>query len=98
MHARVTRLEGAPEDIEASTAYLRDTIIPQARAIEGFRGILSLTDRAGARALTVTFWESEDAMRVSEEAATTLRDEAARALSATVVDVDRYEVTVDERS
>lgn len=96
MYGRVTRLEGSPEQIEEGTEYVRTTILPGAREIEGFRGIINLTDAATGKGMTVTLWETEEAMRASEEKANRLRDEAARALGATVVGVERYEVTISE--
>jgi heme-degrading monooxygenase HmoA len=98
MFGRVTRLEGSPEQMAAGEDYVKGTILPAARQLDGFRGVLSLTDREGGKGLTITFWETEEAMRASEERANQLRDEAAQALSATVAGVERYEVTVNELS
>jgi heme-degrading monooxygenase HmoA len=96
MYGRVTRLEGSPDQIEQGNEFMEQTILPAARQLEGFRGVLSLTDRANGRGLTVTLWETEEAMQASEEAANRLRDEAARAFGGTIVGVDRYEVTFSE--
>ena len=97
MYGRVTRLEASPEEMESGVAYVRDTIVPAARELDGFRGALNFTDRQSGTGMTITLWESEEAMRASEERANTLRDDAARALGATVVGVERYEVTIEER-
>ena len=96
MYGRVTRLEGSPDQIEQGNEFMEQTILPAARQLEGFRGVLSLTDRANGRGLTVTLWETEEAMQASEEAGNLLRDEAARAFGGTIVGVDRYEVTFSE--
>jgi heme-degrading monooxygenase HmoA len=96
MYGRVTRLEGSPDQIEQGNQFMEQTILPAARQLEGFRGVLSLTDRANGRGLTVTLWDTEEAMQASEEAANRLRDEAARAFGGTIVGVDRYEVTFSE--
>ena len=42
----------------------------------------------------MTFWESEEAMRTSEEAANSMRSEIADALETQMVGVERYEVAV----
>jgi heme-degrading monooxygenase HmoA len=96
MYGRVTRLEGSPDQIEQGNQFMEQTILPAARQLEGFRGVLSLTDRANGRGLTVTLWDTEEAMQASEEAANRLRDEAAHAFGGTIVGVDRYEVTFSE--
>ena len=48
--------------------------------------------------LGVTLWESEEAMRASEQEADRLREESAEASNQTVADVERYEVTLFEVS
>jgi hypothetical protein len=46
----------------------------------------------------VTFWESEEALRASEEAADKLREDSAEAMSDTIAGVERYEVGFFEMS
>ena len=52
----------------------------------------ALGDRQTGKTLGVTFWESEQALKASEEAANSLREESAEALSDTIAGVERYEV------
>jgi heme-degrading monooxygenase HmoA len=47
------------------------------RLMEGFEGMIALVDRHSGKTLGITFWESEEAMRASEEAANQLRQESA---------------------
>jgi hypothetical protein len=51
-----------------------------------------LVDRATGRAMTVTFWEDEDAMTRSREAADRVRSGAAAAGQGSVESVEEYEV------
>lgn len=95
MHARVTMTTGAAVD-EKAMSYLREQLLPQARALEGFKGILDLADPATGEGLTITLWESEAAMKASEEAAGKLRDSASGETGETVVDVKRFEVATLE--
>jgi uncharacterized protein YbjQ (UPF0145 family) len=46
--------------------------------------------------LGITFWESEEAMRASEEAADRMREETAEAGGDTIAGVERYEVGLFE--
>ena len=96
MHGRVTRIEGSPEQVDRGNEYVEGSVLPAARQMDGFRGILSLIDRENGRGLTVTLWESEEAMRASEERADRLRDDAAQAMGGTIAGVERYEVTLSE--
>ena len=99
MHARVTTIKGPPESVDQATQVVRDQVLPRARELPGFKGILSLGDRETGRGLSVTLWESEEAMRASDEAADAMRGQAVGAIEGSeVVSVDRYEVTIDERS
>jgi hypothetical protein len=54
----------------------------------------NLVDRESGKALTMTLWESEEAMHATEEEADRLRGESAEAASATVEGVERYEVAI----
>jgi hypothetical protein len=60
--------------------------------MEGFKGMIALGDRHSGKTLGITFWETEEAMRTSEEAAKRLREESAEAGGDTIVSVERYEV------
>ena len=92
MHARVSTLEGPPELINESLRQAREVVLPQGKLMEGFKGMIALADRHSGRTLGITFWETEEAMRASEEAANRLREESAQAGVDTIASVERYEV------
>ncbi len=97
MHARMSIFEGPPDKIDESVRYAREVVLPQAKEADlGFKGIIALTDRQGGKMVGITFWESEEAMRASEEAANRLREESAEAGGGTVAGVERYEVALFE--
>jgi heme-degrading monooxygenase HmoA len=97
VHARVSIFEGPPDQIDESLRQAREVVLPQAKEIDpGFKGIIALTDRQSGKLLGITFWESEEAMRASEEAANRLREESAEAGGGTVAGVERYEVGLFE--
>jgi heme-degrading monooxygenase HmoA len=98
MHGRASVIQGPPERADEIVGILREQVLPQARQIAGFRGVLSLLDRGSGKSLTVTLWESEEAMRASEETANRMRDEASQASGGGIVSVERYEVVMDERA
>lgn len=97
MFARVTSLAGAPDKADGGIRNFQEQVLPAARQLTGFNGAYLLMDRATGGALAVTIWESEEAMRASEEAASQLRASAAQDLGATgEPSVTRYEVVVSE--
>jgi heme-degrading monooxygenase HmoA len=97
MWARVSTFQGEPGRVDESIQITMERALPAAREIPGFKGILGLADRSTGKSLTVTLWESEEAMRESEAAADRIREDAAQAGGEQIVSVERYEVTVDER-
>jgi heme-degrading monooxygenase HmoA len=46
--------------------------------------------------MSITLWESEEAMRASESAADELREEGAGHSGGTILSVERFEVTFQE--
>ena len=96
MYARVSALEGPPELIDESLRQAREVVLPQGRLLDGFKGMIALGDRHSGKTLGITFWESKEAMRASEEAANRQREESAKAGGDTIVSVERYEVGLFE--
>jgi heme-degrading monooxygenase HmoA len=96
MFARVSSYEGPPEKIDEGIVHAMQTVMPQARRLPGLKGVVSLADRQTGRELTMTVWESEEAMRASEEEGNRLRAEAAAGAAQRVLEVERYEVVVYE--
>jgi hypothetical protein len=50
----------------------------------GFSGVLFLVDQEAGKALTVTFWKSEQSMQASDEEVNRLRRESAEAAGETI--------------
>ena len=96
MYARISTLEGSPEHIDEGLRQVRENVLPQIRQQEGFEGMVALADRQTGKTLGITFWESEEALKASEEAADRLREDSAEAMSDTIAAVERYEVGLFE--
>ena len=96
MYARVTTLEGPPDKIDDATRHVREQTLSQLRQMDGFEGFVTLVDRQSGKQLAVALWESEDALRATEEAVSSMRSGVAEAAGATVAGVERYEVAVFE--
>ena len=94
MFARVSTYQGSPERTDEGIRLAQESILPRLHQLDGFEGAYYLVDRRGGKAISITLWKSEEAMRASEEAADVLRSESAGAASATVESVERYEVAI----
>lgn len=97
MFARVSTLQGSPDGVEAGIASAREEVWPGVQKLEGCKGMIALGDRTSGKMIAITLWETEDALKASEEAATQLRDASAETASAQVANVERFEVVFDER-
>ncbi len=98
MFARVSTYQGDPAQIDQGLDYARENILPRVKQVDGFEGVYYLVDRQSGKALTITLWKSEEALRASEEEANRLRSESAESASATIENVERYEVGISEAS
>ena len=99
MYARVSTYQGPPDQIDEGVCCAQENIVPRVGEVDGFEGVYFLVDRQSGKALSITLWESEEAMRASEEEANRLRSESAEAGGQDVMGVVRYEVAVSpERS
>jgi heme-degrading monooxygenase HmoA len=91
MFARVSTYQFAPDQAEQGAEAFNRTA-ESLRQSNGIRSAYFLFDRASGKALTITLWDSEEALTASEEAASRLRSEAAGSAGGTVQSVERYEV------
>src|SRR3954466_9129447 len=82
MHARMTRIEGSRERIDEMTRRFEETIVPMLQGLDGYRGGVVLADRDSGTNIAISYWESQDAMRASEDAVRQDRTDAAPAAEA----------------
>ena len=95
--ARVSSLEGSPDNIDDSVGKVQSETLPKVRALPGNVGAIGLADRATGQVTIITLWESSDALRQSEEQADRLREQAAESGGQSIAGVDRYEVGVAQQ-
>jgi heme-degrading monooxygenase HmoA len=91
MFARVGSWEGSAEELERWIERAHEHVKPSIRQDRGLKAAYWLVDRAGGRGLIVTFWESEEAMRASEEARRR-RQAVTTAATGARVTTERYEI------
>ncbi len=95
MFARVSTYEVPGERAEeAIRAFTNAT--DALRSMDGAREALLLVDRNAGTAITITLWQSEEALRASEEAADRLRADASASAGGRIESVERYEVALHE--
>lgn len=93
MHARKTAFTTSADNVDTANKVFTEEVLPMARNIPGFKGAIALADRSTGDLVTYTLWETEDAMRASEEQANQMRGDALAKIGAQgPPEVQRYEI------
>ena len=90
MFARVTRYH-ADQEADRLLEGFKGTIGPL-QLVDGFSHAYFMVDRNTGEAVSLTVWETEDAMAASTESAEERRRERAETGAASIVSVDSYEI------
>ena len=96
MYARSTTIQAQPSSIDAGIAHVRDEVMPALPGMAGCIGLSLLVDRQSGRCIVTSAWETEDAMRDSEEQVRPIRDRAAEMFGGTA-DVGQWEIAALHR-
>jgi heme-degrading monooxygenase HmoA len=96
VHARVVHFAGTGDDLERGIAAYREQVLPYVRNVTGFRGHTVLVDRDAGRAISMTFWTSEETMAEYEATAERFRSLLAETWRTPVTTVESYEVALLE--
>ena len=94
MHARVTRYEVAPENIDENLQTKKQVLPTEPGQTDEMKGVVFLTDRENGTIVVISIWEDDDAMRASEDEATRVREEVTG--PGETASVERYEVSLLE--
>lgn len=98
MHARMSTLEGSPDELDEGLRDIKEQVLPLLRQQDGFEGFIALGDRQSGELIGITFWASEQAMQASEEVGERTRVDTAEDTGDTIAGVQRYEVGLFEMS
>lgn len=90
MHARVSSYKTGPESISDAPS---DDVIKQALEMPGCLGIYYLNGKEAGKHLSITLWDTEEAMSASRETANKIRTEASTAQKTQILEVEEFEVT-----
>ena len=97
MYARSTTFHGRPDNIDAGITFINSEAGPMLDKIEGCRGLSMLVDRATGHCIATSSWETEAAMRASDEQLRPMRDRGRDILGGSM-QVDEWEIAVMHRS
>jgi heme-degrading monooxygenase HmoA len=97
MYARSTTFHGRPDNIDTGIEFVQNEAGPMLNALEGCRGLSMLVDREIGQCITTSSWESEAAMRASDEQLRPFRDRGRDILGGSM-QVDEWEIAVMHRT
>ena len=96
MYARVTVVQGSPDQIEQGIDAINSGVLPAVKGVAGYKGAMLLVDRTSGKGMGISLWESEDARRRGAEAVDEARAATIKAMGGTVPPVDEYEVVASD--
>jgi quinol monooxygenase YgiN len=94
--ARTTTIDAATGTIDAGIAFMRDEAFPTVTAMPGCVGMSVVADRESGRCIATSAWESQEALRASENDVRPLR-ERGREIFGNPATVDEWELAVVHR-
>ena len=96
MYARSTTINAGPGSIDAGIAQVRDEVMPMLQEMAGCIGLSMLVDRESGRCITTSAWQSQEAMRATDEELRPVRERLAATVGGTP-QVQEWEIAVLHR-
>jgi heme-degrading monooxygenase HmoA len=95
MHARMGRITFSPDKADDVESHVSANVVPRYEDADGFKGFTLLLDRSGGQGVGISFWESEDAMRATDDIGDQARQGAAEAGEGSDQGRQYFEVVID---
>ena len=95
MHARIGRISFSGDKADDVTRYVRENSVPRYEQSDGFKGFTLLLDRSGGEGIGISYWETEEAMRATDELGDQARQGAAETGSGSDEGRQWFEVAID---
>jgi heme-degrading monooxygenase HmoA len=97
VYARSTTFHGRPDNIDAGIRFIQSEAAPMLDTIDGCRGLSMLVDHDTGHCIATSSWESEAAMRASDEQLRPIRDRGRDILGGSM-QVDEWEIAIMHRT
>ena len=97
MYARSTTINAAPASVDAGIAQVRDEVMPRLLEMDGCIGLSMLVDRESGRCIATSAWQSEEAMRASDEELRPVRERIAETMGGDSPQMEEWEIAVLHR-
>jgi heme-degrading monooxygenase HmoA len=97
VYARSTTIMARPESVDAGIAQVRDEVMPMLLEMDGCIGLSMIVDRSSGRCIATSAWQSEEAMRATDEALRPTRERIAESMGGGSPEVEEWEIAVLHR-
>jgi len=67
MYARKVTVKVSPENIDEVLRLYEESVVPESKNQEGYRGIYVLSDKEAGKMVSLTFWDNGDCAAANEE-------------------------------
>jgi heme-degrading monooxygenase HmoA len=91
MFARVSTYKTGPDSITTPS----DDVVERVLEVPGCLGIYYLNGKDADKALSITLWDTEDALTASQETANKIRSDTSATQNTEILDVEEFEVTTN---
>lgn len=88
----MSKFKGEVEDLDGTVQMASDAMLSWLREIDGYRGLVALSDQSAGTACFITFWENGEAAAKSRASRASLRTQLAATAGAEVVGTEEYTV------
>jgi len=98
MYARVLFTQVQPEQTSETIQLYRESVVPEQRKQHGFKGVMLLNDRTTGKGISITFWETEDDLKASDQTSQYFQQQVAKFATYLTAEPVReaYEVSIQE--
>lgn len=93
MHASMTTTHGSAEDMTGVAAMAGESMLDWLRDLDGFRGLLMLSNDDTGTTHVITFWENAEIAERSRVTRLNLRDRITAAVDVEVQETEPYDVS-----
>jgi heme-degrading monooxygenase HmoA len=93
VYVSVTRTKGPPDQPRDLATIAGEEMLPWLSQIEGFDGLLMLSDEANATTLTITFWRDRDVAERHQAVRREFRDRVTATVNVTIEATEDYELS-----
>ena len=97
MYARSTTMMAQPDRIDDGIAQVNDELMSMMTDIDGCMGLSMLVDRSSGRCIATSSWETEEAMRASNEQLQPVRQRLLETMGGDGLEVQEWEIAILHR-